>query len=500
MPSRSVIAIRDVAFSYDSSAEPLFTGLSAHFPAGFTGIIGANGAGKSTLLRIMTGELSPGSGSVERPVDTAYCAQPTDHPPPTLRDFLDDWSGEACELRGRFDIGSDAWGRWRSLSHGERKRAQIAAALFQSTSLLALDEPTNHIDAYTRELLISSLRQYRGVGLIVSHDREFLDKLCNQCLWLDPPHGQVFTGGFTQAREQKKAAHATAVRTRKKLVDENKRLEREVRNRREKTAKEHSQRSKRGLSRHDSDARDRIDRARVSDGGAGGQLRQLDGRLLRAQAQLEDSSVKKTYDASIWLEGSRSQRDSLLTLQAGEKALGDNRLLKWPALTIKPDDRIALTGANGVGKSTWIEHILPLLNVPKEQTIIVKQELPSAIARELLDTVRSYPKEQLGHIMSVVSRLNSRPERLLQSPEPSPGELRKLLLAMGLAKRPHIIVMDEPTNHLDLPSIEALEDALADCPCALVLVSHDHRFIKNVGARDWRIEIDDDGDSVLLPP
>lgn len=101
--------------------------------------------------------------------------------------------------------------------------------------------------------------------------------------------------------------------------------------------------------------------------------------------------------------------------------------------------------------------------------------------------------------MNVVSRLNSRPERLLESHQPSPGEVRKLLLAMGLSRQPHIIVMDEPTNHLDLPSIEALEAALADCPCALLMVSHDQDFIERVGAQSWQVASGEEGVSLLVP-
>ena len=100
--------------------------------------------------------------------------------------------------------------------------------------------------------------------------------------------------------------------------------------------------------------------------------------------------------------------------------------------------------------------------------------------------------------MNIVSRLNSRPDGLLASRQPSPGEIRKLLLAIGMSRSPQIIVMDEPTNHLDLPSIEALENALSDCPCALLLVSHDRRFIEGVGAQPWSIEVDDLGNSILI--
>ena len=124
--------------------------------------------------------------------------------------FLDDLDPDAFELRGRLGLDADFGTRWESLSHGERKRAQIGCALWQQPELLAIDEPTNHIDAAARELLLAALARFRGVGLIVSHDRELLDALCVQCLWLEPPTATVYAGGYTKAREQRRHDRAVA--------------------------------------------------------------------------------------------------------------------------------------------------------------------------------------------------------------------------------------------------------------------------------------------------
>ena len=102
--------------------------------------------------------------------------------------------------------------------------------------------------------------------------------------------------------------------------------------------------------------------------------------------------------------------------------------------------------------------------------------------------VHQLADEQLGRVMTVVSGLGSRPERLLQHQEASPGELRKVLLALGVIRRPYLIVMDEPTNHLDLPAIESLEQALSDCPCGLLLVSHDLRFLSRIAQTRWHLQ------------
>ena len=502
MPSHSklssaMVACRDLCFSYDTAVEPLLSDVTAHFPVGFTGVIGANGAGKSTLLRLLVGELVPTSGAVEGVDDAVYCEQRTDCPPPAFADFLDDRSSQAYQLRGRFGIEFDFLARWMSLSPGECKRAQIAHALWRMPGILALDEPTNHIDADARDLLVQNLKHYRGVGLVVSHDRELLDALCTQCLWLEPPRARVFSGGYSEADNQRLMQRERAVKARDKRVQENKKLQREMTRRRSQAAGEHKARSKRGLAGKDSDAREKINRARVSDGKAGSGLRQLSGRVAQAQSRLVQANVEKVFETGIWLPGSTSPRDAVLKLAAGELALGHDRTLRWPQVVIKPDDRIAIAGANGVGKSTFLRHVTDLLGVPQVKVVYLQQDISAEKSAVVLETIRQQDKSALGHIMTVVSRLNSRPDRLLVSQQPSPGEVRKLMLAIGIARAPFVLVMDEPTNHLDLPSIQALEVALQSCPCALIVVSHDQRFLDAIGVTNWRIKTDAAGDSIL---
>jgi ATPase subunit of ABC transporter with duplicated ATPase domains len=498
MSSNAAVALRDVTYVYNSTQQPLFAGLSLHFPIGFTGVVGANGAGKTTLLRLIAGELSPTAGFVQGGDESIYCEQRTDNAPFGLQEFLDDWDGEAFELRGRLGIEPDFLTRWETLSHGERKRAQIACALWRQPFVLAIDEPTNHLDAFARDLLLTSLARFRGVGLIVSHDRDFLDQLCCQCLWLEPPGATLYPGGFTQASDQKQTQRTTALRERDKARSEHKRLQREIVQRREKAASEHAVRSKRGLAPKDSDGREKIDRARVTDSKAGQPLRQLSGKAAQTREALNAALVAKEYETGIWLPGSRSRRNTLVSLAAGDIDLGDNRRLRFPRLDMKPDERIAISGRNGAGKSTLIRHILHKANVPGDKVVYMPQEVDALSAQRLLENARSIPSKQLGQVMNIVSRLGSRPGQLLESRNPSPGEIRKLLLALGMARAPHLIVMDEPTNHLDLPSIEALEAALADCPCGLLLVSHDERFVAPLAATRWALELDELGSADVV--
>jgi ATPase subunit of ABC transporter with duplicated ATPase domains len=487
--SYAQVIFHHVSFTYDTANAPLLVGLSTHFPVGWTGVIGANGAGKTTLLRLATGELVPHQGAVDGTADALYCAQRTDAAPPRFAAFIQATDGAACAIKGRLHIEA-AWGeRWQTLSHGERKRAQIGVALWRQPQVLAIDEPTNHLDDEARQLLIAALRAFPGVGLLVSHDRALLDSLCHQCLFLEPPTATMRPGGITHGTQQA-AQEAAHQHTQAELAKRARvKLEREAARRREEAARAHAKRSKRGLDRKDHDARFRKNLARVSgkDGTGGKLLRQLEGRLEQARHKEENIAVTRTYTLGIWLPGAYSTRNTLFALAAGALPLSPERRLHFPELVMRPRDRIALTGPNGGGKSTLVRHIVGTAALPSERLLYIPQEVDRNTARELLSRVRRLPREQLGHLMTTVSRLGSRPPRLLDTTEPSPGEIRKILLALGITQTPHLIIMDEPTNHLDLPSITCLEAALQECPCGLLLVSHDHYFLRQVTTARWHI-------------
>ena len=165
------IQFQNVSFAYDRATQPLIADLSVHFNLGWTGIVGANGVGKSTVLKLATGGLEPQKGRVIIPEFAIYCQQRTDDAPDQLSDLIQAVTGDAFEIKGRLGLEDDWLERWATLSHGERKRAQIAVAMWKNPQVLAVDEPTNHLDLEAQELLFDALSIFRGVGLLVSHDR-----------------------------------------------------------------------------------------------------------------------------------------------------------------------------------------------------------------------------------------------------------------------------------------------------------------------------------------
>jgi macrolide transport system ATP-binding/permease protein len=483
------ILFDNVSYRYESMPEALLHGLSASFPAGWTGVVGANGAGKTTVLKLACGLLKPRAGCIQLPGSAFYCAQRTDDVPELLVSLIEALDGLACEVKGRLSVQSD-WGRrWDSLSHGERKRAQIAVALWQRPAVLALDEPTNHIDADARAMLTSALQGYRGIGLLVSHDRDLLDLMCHRCLFLRPPEAVLRQGNYSSGRRESIREEEHARNLKELAKQQVARLKTEVDRRASEARNADRKRSKRDLDLRDHDGRRRINFARWSgaDAHAGKLVRQMQPRLDKARRVAEGISVRKQYELGIWIEGECCRRDTLFRLGAGTLLLGGDYELHHPDLTMRPADRIALTGANGTGKSTLVRHILNIIDLPPERLTYLPQEIDVQSSCKVLAEVRRQPSETLGKIMTVISRLGSRPAAVLGSVEPSPGELRKLLLAIGIASQPYLIIMDEPTNHLDLPSIECLEEALAECPCGLLLVSHDRQLLQRLTQIRWHI-------------
>ncbi|MHB9027464.1 MAG: ATP-binding cassette domain-containing protein [Candidatus Latescibacterota bacterium] len=357
--SHLILSLNSISFRYESMITPLFGKLTVHFPAGGTGSVGANGSGKSTLLRIAAGELFPSHGTVERPGPVRYCAQRTDVLVTGLRELLESGDGESRRLKGRLGLGADWVDRWETLSHGERKRAQIAVALRESPIILALDEPTKHVDGEARDLIAAGLRSFRGIGLLVSHDRDLLDSLFRRCLFLEPPNAAVYTGNYTECARRKREEEQY-LRERQRLADEEVRsIGRESNRRRQEGERDNRVHSGRGIFPNDHDARAKLRGARLTGKDAihGKLAKQLDGRLRQAEKRRNEAPIVKEAITGIRLDAARSRRDVLFRIDPGVLPLGPDRALRFPALAMFPEDRIALTGPNGTGKSSLLIRI-----------------------------------------------------------------------------------------------------------------------------------------------
>lgn len=481
------ITLSDVTYTYPSAVEPILKDASITFPQGWSGLLGDNGCGKTTLAKIICGMIEPDAGTVTRGLFALMCAQETATPPDGLSDFALDYGREARELRRIFRIEDDMAWRYDELSCGEQKKLQVATTLWQRPDVLVLDEPTNHIDHEAREQLTCALRRFNGIGILVSHDRELLDELAERCVSFEAGGLTVRPGGYTAAHGQAELERATMVRERKAAKDNLARLAAEKDARAHEAARAKARMSKRHLDPKDHSAKGKIDLARVSgqDGARGKLSAQMDARLASAQERVANARVEKRYDGELWLDARPSQRKTLVRIEPREVPCGEGAL-SIPRLFVGNTDHIGIVGPNGAGKTTLLAHTRTLID-PEIPVLDIPQELDAEQRAAVLARAAALSDAERGSVLSTVAQLNSRPDRILEGGRTSPGELRKLMLALGMLDRPELIIMDEPTNHLDLHSTEALERALAAYPGALLLVSHDHAFLAACTGRTWEV-------------
>ena len=373
--STEFCAASNLSFSYPAQITTLFTDLSFTLPRGWCGIAGANGSGKTTLARLVLGELAPASGSVNAPASRHHCRQEVAEVPDALLDLLSVAEADAHRLIESLAVGYDWPYRWETLSYGERKRAQLAAALYLQPDLLVLDEPTNHLDIDAVRMIRTALGTYHGIGILINHDRALLDQLCERCLFIDSGSVTLRPGGFTQGLAEADRERESILRDRQNARRELSRLKREANRRKTVAAASESRVSKRNLAPHDSDGRGRINLARVSgkDAVAGKLLKQMDQRIERASQRIDASRVSRQAQLGVTIDAQRTKRDLLFRLEATQIAMGD-RTVTIPELTMAPADRVALMGPNGAGKSTLVRAIVSRLMT--ERYLFMPQELP----------------------------------------------------------------------------------------------------------------------------
>jgi ABC-type multidrug transport system ATPase subunit len=196
------VRLSGLSFSYSDSVSTL-SDVTLTLALGWTGVVGPNGAGKTTMLRLIAGDLEPTFGQVylepPRGVIRA-CAQTVESLTPEIAAFACRADGVARRIHGELRLDGVTLMRWPTLSPGERKRWQVGAALGATPAVLMLDEPTDHLDVEARELLIASLERFRGIGIVVSHDRTLLDRITRYTVRVHDGTARIWRGSYSAAK------------------------------------------------------------------------------------------------------------------------------------------------------------------------------------------------------------------------------------------------------------------------------------------------------------
>ncbi len=490
MPS---VHFKRVSFRY-SSAVPVIVEASFDLGPGWVGVVGANGGGKSTLLRLVSGDLASDGGSIRvEPVapGAVLCPQEVGAIDDLIRALAASRDGVGRRILGELQLEPDELERWSTLSPGERKRWQIGAALAAEPEVLLLDEPTNHLDGYARTILTNALLRYRGVGMVVSHDRAFLNMLTTKTIRVDHGTVETWNGSYDVARDAWEARSRERYQSYEGAKSEKRKLERRVADQRRaaETKRAKHRRTLRQAGPKDHDARSVEAKGRHEAGEATGarRLQTTQSAAERAAEKVASFEMRREIGRSFFFDYVPAGRRRLLTY-AGPLQAGPRLIAAEVTVDVDREDRIWLRGPNGAGKTTLLAALRNAGNLLPDRLLHLPQELTRDDAARVHAELEAMPAGEKARVCNLVAALGVDPDRLLMSARLSPGEARKLVMAMGMASRAWCLLLDEPTNHLDLPSIERLEEAVAGYPGAVVVVTHDDDFAAATTTTTWHLE------------
>ncbi len=478
----SSLRLADVTFAWPHQSS-LIESCTLDLSAGWSALVGPNGAGKSTLLGLVDGSLAPQSGVVETGGLTIARCHQSPARSADVEEFANAWTADALRWMSLFEIDPEEFWQWEVLSPGERRKWQIAAAVYRDPGILLLDEPTNHLDLEGRTTLARALRAYEGIGLVVSHDRAFLDELCSTTVRVKGGRVRCYPGGYSSARELWLAEELRELERLESAQDAVRQARDVVRaeSRRHAAAVGSLSAGSRMSSRRDSDARStaRKERARRAEASIARNRGVARAELSRLETTLDAIARPGASSRPIFVETDPARRSPLLvldvpTLQAGSRALAHDL-----RLVLEPTGRIWLTGPNGCGKSTLLRVLRDAWDLAPERLLFLPQTIDEEVARDRFETLDAAARQRALHVGAAIL-LDV--DAVLSGLPLSPGETRKLALAVGFAAEPWLLVLDEPTNDLDVEAIERLEAALADYPGALLMVTHDLRVAEAIGA------------------
>ena len=478
------LKIRNLSYKYLSAVEPIFNAINLEFENGWSAVTGINGSGKSTLLKLISKELRSERWMISGNELVVYCAQNTEFPPKELEEFMMTYTREAYKLRDLLRVKDEWLDSWDILSHGERKRLQLAVALSSDSNVLMVDEPTNHLDQQSQEIVIEALQSYKGIGILVSHDRTLLDALSQHTVMIKAGKILKYRTKFSLAEE----AYKQTLSHKKKVLNEQehelKKIERVVQVQRENVSLAKKRFSKKNVGKHNSSLKEKINGAILTgkDKNDGKMLQ----RTLTKQRHLSENmnTLSKEYATGITFEGKISKHNFPIAIEKSCIELFESTQLCFPRLSLDVGDKVGISGENGVGKSTFIHHFMQTIDYEHDY-LYIAQEITEKDSEQLFKEVSELDSEIKGELFTLIQRLGSDAKALLNSSIPSPGEMRKLLIAKGLLKSPSLIILDEPTNHMDLDSIQLLESSLKEYKGALLFITHDKAFLENLSTKQW---------------
>ncbi len=440
------------------------------------GIIGINGTGKTTLLRMIAGEEETDGGQIikKNGIRIAYLSQHPDFPKDaTVSSYAfagiseTDWTAKSEVKSALNKLGiTDYEARIHELSGGQKKRVALAKTIAASFDVLLLDEPTNHLDSEMVEWLEEYLKKYKGIVIMITHDRYFLDKVTNRILEVGRGNLYSYEADYTKFLEMK------ALREEMELASERKR---------QSVLRMEIEWAKRGCRARTTKQKARLDRLEVlksRNAPASDRLAEIDSVSSRmGKKTIEFHHVSKNY--------------------------GEKILIKDFNYIVLKNQNLGIIGSNGCGKSTFLKIIAGILE-PDEGYVEIGETIKIGyFAQEIpeLDTkqkVIDYVKDIAEYIPTRDGKITASQmlERFLFTPDMQYGQIEKLsggekkrLYLLGILQAaPNVLIFDEADNDIDIPTMTILEDYLNSFDGIVITVSHDRYFLDNVADRIFEFD------------
>ena len=487
---RGELLLKNISFSWDFSK---------------CALVGPNGIGKSTLARILSRQLYPSGGELISEGHVLYLEQFKDPLHVSVAEYLMSlWESTHADplLWGALLDGISLETNLKHLSGGEWARVRLAEALSGFSSLLILDEPTNNLDSFGKEIILSFVRAYSGALLIISHDRELLEAVDG--IWELSSKGlQIYGGNYSFYEHQKELERELLMNK----IDRQKREKNKIAKEQQEKLSMQEKRMRVGAERA---ARGGV--AKILLGGmkrraqetyAGIQVNEIE-RLNNAGDELQKllDQKKQKVDFNIDITGTGIPEGKLVFEAQGlNLQCKSNQSFLWreaKTICMRGPRRWALRGRNGSGKTSFIK---ALLNVDDKLLVSGSLRLGDVVVRVLdqsysllhsdmtvLENIDSESDRGLVHLRNELAKFQFTGDAVHRKvSELSGGEKLKVALAKLLLVEPlpQLLILDEPTNNLDLESLEVLEDALCVFKGALLIVSHDQRFLERVGVEEY---------------
>ncbi len=445
------------------------------------GIIGRNGAGKSTLLQLIQGALLPTAGVIQglSAVKITIVEQELAHfDKPAI-------SAREADLLAKWQVPNRSFA---ALSGGEKLKMRLAEGFAQNAQILLLDEPTNHLDEQSTAFLIKQVQNYKGTIIVVSHDRYFLDRVATKIWSIEEQSLIEHYGNYTSymaEREHRRLTQQRAYEKQQKNID---RIEAQMQELTSWSQKGHSQSTKlEGFKEYHRVKAKRLD-AQVKS-----KKRRLEAELVKARVE----AVEPEADIRFSLNTNQRVGKRLLESKHLSLSFGDRTLLKDVSITAQFGDKIAITGKNGSGKTSFLKVLLGKLEAEGEVWLSPAATI-GYLTQEVFDLPLDQTPEQYfyqetfeerGKVRNLMKNLGFTPTHWTSAiGKMSMGERVKCKLMAYILEDKNVLLLDEPTNHLDLPSREQLERTLAQYNGTLLVVSHDRYFLEKVTNSVWEID------------